>query len=85
LNKALKNGFKSTNDGVIASLTKKHVALTFDFVIKTLDDGCVTDVLMSELSLKNLMTVVLILPLERKRVFISIIFIEFLDTVAWRR
>ena len=46
LNKALKNGFKLTNDGVIVSLTKKHVTLTFDHVIKTLDDGCVTGVMM---------------------------------------
>ena len=46
LNKALKNGFKLTNDGVIVSLTKKHITLTFDRVIKTLDDGCVTGVMM---------------------------------------
>jgi hypothetical protein len=46
LNKALKNGLKVTNDEVIVSLTKKHVALTFDQVIKTLDGGCVTGVMM---------------------------------------
>jgi hypothetical protein len=46
LNKALKNGFKVTNDEVIVSLTKKHITLTFDQVIKTLDGGCVTGVKM---------------------------------------
>jgi hypothetical protein len=46
LNKALKNGFKVTNDEVIVSITKKHITLMFDQVIKTLDDGCVTGVMM---------------------------------------
>jgi hypothetical protein len=32
-NKALKKGFKVSNDGVIISLTYKHVKLTFDHVI----------------------------------------------------
>jgi hypothetical protein len=36
LNKALKNGFKLSNNDVIVSLTKKHVTLTFDHVIQTL-------------------------------------------------
>jgi hypothetical protein len=44
LNKALKNALKLTNDDV--SLTKKHVTLTFDCVIKMLDDACVTGVRM---------------------------------------
>jgi hypothetical protein len=43
---ALKNGFKVTNDEVIVSITKKHITLMFDQVIKTLDDGCVTSVMM---------------------------------------
>jgi hypothetical protein len=46
LNKALMNGFTLANDGVIVSLTKKHVTLTFDIVIKTVGDGCVTGVMM---------------------------------------
>jgi hypothetical protein len=46
LKKALKNGFKLTNDEVIVCITKKHVTMTFDRVIKSLDDGCVTGVMM---------------------------------------
>jgi hypothetical protein len=46
LNKPLKNGFKLTNDEVIISITKKHVTLTFDRVIKILDDGYVTGVMI---------------------------------------
>jgi hypothetical protein len=46
LNKALMNGFTLANDGIIVSLTKKHVTLTFDVVIKTVGDGCVTGVMM---------------------------------------
>jgi hypothetical protein len=46
LNTALMNGFTLANDGVIVILTKKHVTLTFDVVIKTVDDGCVTGVVM---------------------------------------
>jgi hypothetical protein len=46
LNRALKNGFKLTKDEVIVNITKKHVTVTFDQVIKTLDDGCVTGVMM---------------------------------------
>jgi hypothetical protein len=46
LNKALMNGFTLANYGVIVNLTKKHVTLTFDVLIKTVDDGCVTGVVM---------------------------------------
>jgi hypothetical protein len=46
LNKALMNAFTLANDGVIVSLTKKDVTLTFDFLIKTFGDGCVTGVMM---------------------------------------
>jgi hypothetical protein len=42
---ALKKGFKVSNDGVIISLTYKHVKLTFDHVIHA-TDVCVTGVLM---------------------------------------
>jgi len=49
LNKALKNGFKLTNDDVIVSLTKKEVILTFNCVIKTVDDSCITGVIMRPL------------------------------------
>jgi hypothetical protein len=45
LNKALKKGFKVSNDGVVISLTYKHVKLTFDRVIHA-THGCVTEVLM---------------------------------------
>jgi Reverse transcriptase (RNA-dependent DNA polymerase)/gag-polypeptide of LTR copia-type/Zinc knuckle len=53
LNKALRNGFKLSNNNVIVSLTKKHVTLTFDRVIKTIDDGCVTGVMMRTISAKQ--------------------------------
>jgi hypothetical protein len=46
LNKAFMNGFTLTNDGVIFSLTKKNVTLTFDVLIKTIGDGCKTGVVM---------------------------------------
>jgi hypothetical protein len=45
LNKALKKGFKVSNDGFVVSLNYKHVKLTFDRVIHA-TDGCVTGVLM---------------------------------------
>jgi hypothetical protein len=41
LNKALKKGFKVSNDGVVVSLNYKHVKLTFDRVIHA-TYGCVT-------------------------------------------
>jgi hypothetical protein len=37
LNKALKKGFKVSNDGVVISLIYKHVKLTFDRVIYATD------------------------------------------------
>jgi hypothetical protein len=43
LNKALKKGFKVSNDGVVVSHTYKHVKMTFDRVIHA-TDGCVTEV-----------------------------------------
>jgi hypothetical protein len=45
LNKALKKGFKVSNDEVVVSLNYKHIKLTFDRVIHA-TDGCVTGVLM---------------------------------------
>jgi hypothetical protein len=45
LNKALKKGFKVSNDGVVISLNFKHVKLTFGRVINA-TDGCVTGVSM---------------------------------------
>jgi hypothetical protein len=45
LNKALNKGFKVSNDGVVISLTYKHVKLTFNRVIHA-TDCCVTGVLM---------------------------------------
>jgi hypothetical protein len=41
LNKALKKGFKVSNDGVVVSLNYNHVNLTFDCIIHA-TDGCVT-------------------------------------------
>jgi hypothetical protein len=45
LNKALKKGFKVSNDGVVVSLNYKNLKLTFDRIIHD-TDGCVTGVLM---------------------------------------
>jgi hypothetical protein len=52
LNKALKKGFKVSNDGVVISLTYKHVKLTFDQVIHA-TDGCVAGVLMKPIMSDN--------------------------------
>jgi hypothetical protein len=54
LNKALMNGFTLANDGVIVCLKKKHVTLTFDVVIKTVGDGCVTGVVMKSIVKKKI-------------------------------
>jgi hypothetical protein len=53
LNKALKKGFKDSNDGVVVSLNFKHVKLTFDRVIHA-TDGCVTEVLMEPIKSNNI-------------------------------
>jgi hypothetical protein len=53
LNKALKKGFKVRNDGVVISLTYKHVKLTFDLVIHA-TDGCVTGVTMKSIMSDNI-------------------------------
>jgi hypothetical protein len=53
LNKALKKGFKVSNDGLVISLTYKHVKLTFDRVIHATDD-CVTGVLMKPILIDNI-------------------------------
>jgi hypothetical protein len=55
LKKALKKGFKVSNgnDGVVISLTYKHVKLTFDRVIHA-TDGCVTGVLMKPILSNNI-------------------------------
>jgi hypothetical protein len=53
LNKALKKGFKVSNDGVVISLPYKHVKLTFDRVIYA-TDGCVTGVLMKPITSDNI-------------------------------
>jgi hypothetical protein len=53
LNKALKIGFKVSNDGVVVSLNYKHVKLTFDRVIHA-TDGCVTGVLMKPILSNNI-------------------------------
>jgi hypothetical protein len=52
LNKALKNGFKVSNDGVVVSLNCKHVQLTFHLVIHV-TDGCVTGVSMNPMDRKR--------------------------------
>jgi hypothetical protein len=53
LNKALKEGFKVSNDGVFISLNYKHVKLTFDRVIHA-TDGCVTGDLMKPIMNNNI-------------------------------
>jgi hypothetical protein len=53
LNKALKKGFKVRNDRVVVSLNYKHVKLTFDRVIHTMD-SCVTGVLMKPILSDNI-------------------------------
>jgi hypothetical protein len=53
LNKALKKGFKVSNDGVVVSLNIKHVKLTFDRVINA-TDGCVTGVSMKTMISNNI-------------------------------
>jgi hypothetical protein len=52
-NKALKKGFKVSNDGVIVSLNFEHVKLTFDRVIDT-TDGCVTGLSMKPMISNNI-------------------------------
>jgi hypothetical protein len=53
LNKALKKGFKVSNDGVVVSLNFKHVNLMFDRVINA-TDGCVTGVSMKPMMGNNI-------------------------------
>jgi hypothetical protein len=53
LNKALKKGFKVSNDGVLVSLNYKHIKLTFDRVVHA-TDGCVTGVLMKPILSNNI-------------------------------
>jgi hypothetical protein len=53
LNKALKKGFKVSNDGVVVSLNFKHVKLTFDRVFNAMD-GCVTGVSMKPMMSNNI-------------------------------
>jgi hypothetical protein len=51
-NKALKKGFKVSNDGVV-SLNYMHVKLTFDRVLSN-TDGCVTGVSMKPMMSNNI-------------------------------
>jgi hypothetical protein len=51
--KTLKEGFKVSNDGVVISLTYKHVKLTLDRVIHA-TDGFVTGVLMKPIMSDNI-------------------------------
>jgi hypothetical protein len=53
LNKALKKGFKVSNDGFVVSLNFKHVKLTFDRVIHA-TDGCMTGVQMKSMMSENI-------------------------------
>jgi hypothetical protein len=78
LNKTIKYGFKLSNDKNIVSLTKKHITLTFDCMIKTLDDGCVTRVMMRTISAKQGFDGFAHASIEKKRVLTSIAFIEVL-------
>jgi hypothetical protein len=51
-NKALKKGFRFSNDGFVVSLNYKHVNMAVDRVISAAD-GCVTEVLMKTLTAKK--------------------------------
>jgi hypothetical protein len=53
LNKALKKGFRVSNDGVVVSINYKHLKLTFDRVIYA-TDGCVTGVSMKPMMSYNI-------------------------------
>jgi hypothetical protein len=53
LNKALKKGFKVSNNGVVVSLNFKHVKLTFDRIIIA-TDGCLTGVSMKPMMSNNI-------------------------------
>jgi hypothetical protein len=53
LNKALKKGFKVSNNGVVVSLNFKHVKLIFDRVMNA-TDGCVTGVSMKPMMSNNI-------------------------------
>jgi hypothetical protein len=53
LNKALKKGFKVSDDGVVISLNYKHVRLTFDRIIHA-TDGCVIGVSMKPIMSNNI-------------------------------
>jgi hypothetical protein len=53
LYKALKKGFKVSNDGVIVSLNNKRVKLTFDPMIHA-TDGCVSGALMKPILLNKI-------------------------------
>jgi hypothetical protein len=53
LKKALKRGFKVSNDVVVMSLNYKHVTLTFDHVINA-TGGCMTGVWMKPITLNNI-------------------------------
>jgi hypothetical protein len=48
------NGFTLANDGVIVSLAKQHVTLTFDVLIKTVGDGCITGDMMKPIVKKRI-------------------------------
>jgi hypothetical protein len=52
-NKALKKDFKVSNNGLVISLTYKHVKLTFDHVIHA-TDGIVNRVLMKSILSNNI-------------------------------
>jgi hypothetical protein len=53
LKKALKKGFKVSNDGVVVSLNYNHVKLTLNRVIHA-TDGCVTGVSMKPMKSNNI-------------------------------
>jgi hypothetical protein len=76
LKKAMKKGFKVSNDGVVISLNYKQVKLTFDCVIHA-TDGCVTGVLMKPI-LNNYINEFANASISTKEVMISIICISYL-------
>jgi hypothetical protein len=84
LNKALRNDNKWSNNNVIVSLTKKHVTLTFDCIIKTLDDGCVTGIMMRTISARQCYDGFAHASFgKEKSIYINHLH-RVLDTVAWK-
>jgi RNA-binding protein YlmH len=66
LNKALKKGFKVSNDGVVIIFNHKHVKLTFDRVNYS-TDGCVNGDLMKPVMSNNINLICQCINQHRKK------------------